>query len=199
MLLSAFRRSINLYVVMQQTLKTLFALCAIALVCSVASTAFASADMYLEIKDSKGKTTKVKVDKDGRFTTGPLAKGKYTFSWSVTQRPTGSEASVSRVAAGKSEVRDETQGEVCDRVCVHYSIQSPRDAASGQASGKRMDAVVSSLDAKIDKEVAKLTARFDPIVLDMDCDGISGSIDFKTKDGKKSDSPYRPYTATPHR
>lgn len=165
---------------MQKIGKSLFTLCVVVLTFAFASTSFASADMYLEIKDSKGKVTKVKVNEDGSFSTGPLAKGVYSFSWGLSQG-----GSSKRVSFTNSD------GEEATEVCVTYEVKSPRDAQTGQSSGKREAGsgiatgkrqhkpfkIVKSLD----KSTPQMFTTVGSVTIDDDCDGLDGRITFRTK------------------
>jgi hypothetical protein len=148
----------------------------------VVSRAFASSDMLLEIKDEKGKVTKVKVASDGSFTTPALKAGTYTFSWKLIQQPAGS---ARKVVAGTTSVNGASPTPA--QVCVAYSIYSTqkgaRDAASGMASGKRQHKPIT-IRASIDRSSPQLSSTFESITLDEDCDGLEGNVSFLSKDGK---------------
>ena len=81
----------------------------------VASSAFAALNMYLKIEGAKGGTKKIVSCPDGTCTVSDLAPGDYTVS-----------------------VCTENGGALAAEDQANHSITSPRDTASGQASGKRM-------------------------------------------------------------
>jgi hypothetical protein len=151
-----------------------------------ASKTFAShTDYYLEIKDEKGKVTKVKVASDGKFTTPPLPAGTYECTFFTTGVGRGISSPM-----GGSERRGivSPTGGVVDRessapakLSFTYEVKSPRDVATGQASGKRTHKPLT-----ITKEWGPSTPqlRFEKIVIDADCDGITGTFACKSADGK---------------
>jgi hypothetical protein len=145
---------------------------------------FASADMFLQIK-GKGVSKVVKLDcSNGECVTtiDDLPAGNYTFTLcDASGQPLGMKAK-EKANRTKSTVRFE------------YTIQSPRDHASGQSSGKRTSVesnteIVSPRDAAsglptgkrqhkpiiITKEIDKVTENF-VAVADLDADG---SLDIK--------------------
>ena len=81
---------------------------------SIASTAFAASDSYLKIESSKGEKRVVRCA-DGACTVSDLAPGDYTVTCCT--------------ADGKA---------LTGSAAVSHEIKSPRDLASGQATGKRM-------------------------------------------------------------
>jgi hypothetical protein len=153
--------------------------------------------MFLEIKDSKGKiVSRCEVSKDGSFSCPALPAGDYTasleWSWGASNQAgsTGSSAS----PAGRSPESQPRAGRISYEpltITFGYSVKSPRDAASGQASGKRqhkpftfvkeIDKSSPTLMKTMDKSTPKLMLA--TFTIDDDCDGITGSI--KGSDGKK--------------
>ncbi len=146
-----------------------------------AGRSFAKAvDMYLEIKDAKGKVTKVPVKDDGTFTTPALKAGTYSFSWGASNPTT---VGGSGMSSGRATAEDTWTPP--SQVCVTHEIVAPRDLATGQASGKRMHKPVTftkSIDAASPKF---FTSALGDIVLDSDCDGITGTVSFIDAAGKK--------------
>jgi hypothetical protein len=142
------------------------------------SRAFASVDMLLEIKDEKGKVTKVPVASDGSFTTPALKAGTYTFSWSIVARPAGSNARA--IANGTA---DPTPAQVCVTYSMYGVMKAARDAASGMASGKRQHKPIT-IRKEIDKASPQLMTTFSAITIDDDCDGLEGKISFLSAGGK---------------
>ncbi len=87
---------------------------------SVASSAFAALNMYLKIETGKGGAKKIVSCPDGTCTVTDLAPGDYTVS-ACTEN-------------GGALSAD-------DQAC--HTITSPRDPASGQATGKRQHGTVT--------------------------------------------------------
>ncbi len=157
--------------------------------------------------NSEGKTTEVTVDENGHFTTPPMSAGKYTYSWSLISKPTGSNAqqfgvgrgissptggsadregstpSVSEVVITKSTDRQASAPSVSEvvvsKVEVSYEIKAPRDVATGQASGIRMHKPFI-ITKELDKSSPLLYTKLGVVVVDMDTDGITGTVSFKT-------------------
>ncbi len=86
---------------------------------SIATSAFAALNMYLKIEGSKGGTKKIVSCPDGTCTVSDLAPGEYTVS-ACTEK------------GGALSADDQAS----------HTITSPRDVATGQASGKRMHGTV---------------------------------------------------------
>jgi hypothetical protein len=150
----------------------------------VGTRAFASVDMYLQIKDEKGKITKVKLASDGSFTTPALKAGTYTFSWSISPQPASRTSRA--VVAGTTSVAgttDPTPAQVSCTYSMYGIMKGARDASSGMASGKRMHKPVT-ISKSIDIASPSLMTRFDAVTLDEDCDGLEGKISFTSADGK---------------
>jgi hypothetical protein len=156
------------------------------------STSFAAVDMFLEIKDLKGKVvSRCEVSKDGSFSCPALPAGEYTasVSWSWGVSNSGAHTSSSsggRIASGTSD-GSTNQWPMVNAISCTYNVKSPRDAASGQATGKRQHKpmkLVKELEySKIDKSSPKLSLG--SFIVDEDCDGITGKIAC-TGDGGKS-------------
>jgi hypothetical protein len=160
----------------------------IALVLTVfASSSFAAVDMFLQIEPEKGgKKTKVKVNDDGTFTCPSLPAGTYIvtleWSWGATNANTSSGAGNGRQAKKASLSSTQEPGEMV----LEYNVKSPRDAASGQASGKR-SLSQNYLKKKLDKWLTTETSArvsMGSWTLDQDCDGITGSLACKDKKGE---------------
>lgn len=112
----------------------LVALCAALLVPAVAS---AAVDMFLQIKSAKGETRVVRCP-DGAGVVEGLAAGQY------------------------SVLVCDAQGKVIPSdVALTYAIVSPRDPASGQATGKRMHKPIT-----ITKELSKGAKPANEIAID---------------------------------
>lgn len=94
-------------------MKTLIRLCLLLGAISVASTALAASDYYLKIDGGKGGARIVKCP-NGTCTVTDLAVGEYSVSVCL--------------ADGKAPPAD---------AAASHSVVAPRDAASGQATGKR--------------------------------------------------------------
>jgi hypothetical protein len=161
---------------------------------SFAAKSYASAvDMFLKIEDEKGKITKVAIKSDGTFQTPPLKAGTYSFSWGVSQQ--GIRESPTRGSAGR-----ESSAPSISEIACSYEIQTareassgmasgkmatiaPRDMATGQASGKRQHKPLT-IRKEIDRSSGSPSSDLGKIVVDEDCDGITGSVSFKSTDGK---------------
>jgi hypothetical protein len=142
----------------------------------IASKSFASAvDMFLKIEDEKGKVTKVPINQDGTFQTPPLKAGTYSWSWGVG-RGIGS-------PMGGSKDRESSAPSVSEKckITLTHEIVSPRDVSTGMATGKRQHKPMT-----ITKELDRTAPTLDlgSLVVDEDCDGIAGTVSFKTKGGK---------------
>lgn len=168
------------------------------IVSAFASSSFAAVDMFLVIKNEKGKVVaRCEVSKDGSFECpSPMTKGTYTASleWSWGTSNSGSSSSSSGMSSGRtastSSSTSSTSSEaiVPVAIVVSYSVKSPRDAASGMATGKRQHKPVT-FTAQLDKSSPQLGKSSPKILLssitiDEDCDGISGTLSSKNSDGK---------------
>jgi hypothetical protein len=178
---------------MKRSIIASFKLAIIAIVISAfASTSFAAVDMFLEIKDVKGKVvSRCEVSKDGSFSCPALPAGEYTasvsWSWGVSNQGThSSSSSGGRVASSISD-GSTNQWPMVNAISCTYNVKSPRDAASGQATGKRQHkpmVIRKELEyAKMDKSSPKLSLG--SFTVDEDCDGLTGKIAC-TGDGGKS-------------
>lgn len=148
-----------------------------------ASNSFAAVDMFIQIKDEKGKVvSRCEVDKDGSFSCPKLPAGTYTasleWSWGANNsnatHPGNSNGAGRTVSAASPENTPSV-------VSFEYTVKSPRDAASGQASGRRQYKPLV-IRKEIDKATPQLS--FGTITVDEDCDGITGEISAKNKAGK---------------
>jgi hypothetical protein len=155
------------------------------ILCAFTSTSFAAVDMFLEIKDLKGKVvSRCEVSKDGSFSCPALPAGEYTavlsWSWGVSNQNTSS----SSMGAGRRGIVSSMEPRCPSAVSFTYNVKSPRDAASGQASGKRMhkpmvirkewDATSPQLAKELDKSSPKI--ELCTFTVDEDCDGLTGSV-----------------------
>src|SRR5688500_14575218 len=117
---------------MNKTILTSLKIAILAIVLGAfSSTSFAAVDMFLELKDLKGKVvSRCEVSKDGSFSCPALPAGEYTASleWSWGASNSSSSSTGGGMGAGKANFQD---------ISFTYTVKSPRDAASGQASGKR--------------------------------------------------------------
>jgi len=129
---------------------------AIVFLMFTAAKTFAAVNMYLEITDAKGTSTKVAVANDGSFKSPALKAGTYSWSWGVSQA-----SRVNKIEA----------------IVVHHEIVAPRDVASGQSTGKRQYQPVI-IRKKIDK-ASPLLRKLGALTVDADCDGIKGTVEFK--------------------
>ncbi len=157
--------------------------------------------------NSEGKATEVTVDENGHFKTPPMPAGKYTYSWSLISKPTGSSAKFWGVGRGisspmggstdreasapsVSEITQSSNREASvpsvSEVVVSHEIISPRDPASGLPTGKRMHKPFV-ITKELDKSTPLLSTSLGTFVVDADCDGITGSVSFKDASGNKID------------
>ena len=102
---------------------------ALLLACLLPGWAQAASDMFLQIKPEKGEAVIVRCV-DGACATGPLAAG----SWKVS-------------------VCSESGKPVPMDLDLEYAIVSPRDSASGMATGKRQHGTIT-----IRKEIGRVAA-----------------------------------------
>lgn len=106
--------------------------------CAFTSTSFAAVDMFLEIKDLKGKVvSRCEVSKDGSFDCPALPAGEYTASLEWSWGESNASSTGTGHGTGKVSVNDLHFRQSPSAITFHYTVKSPRDAASGQASGKR--------------------------------------------------------------
>jgi len=174
---------------------------------SFAAKSYASAvDMFLKIEDEKGKITKVAISNDGTFKTPPMKAGTYSWSWGVSQ---GIRESPTKASTGGTMIREsptkaslgrESSAPSISEVVCSYEVQTareastgmatgksatiaPRDPATGQASGKRQHKPIT-IRKEIDRSSGSPISNLGKIVVDEDCDGITGSVSFKSSDGK---------------
>lgn len=166
--------------------------------CAFTSTSFAAVDMFLEIKDIKGKVvSRCEVSADGSFECPALPAGEYTasLSWSWGATNSAAHSTGSGMGTGKVNVQDISLMRSPSSISFSYTVKSPRDAASGQSSGKR-DAASGQASGKrqhkpitftkeIDKSSSILMKTMDKsspklalatFTVDDDCDGITGKI-----------------------
>ena len=126
------------------------ALSALALAAS-ALTASAEPDAYLKLEGVKGEARQIELRPDGTFETGRLSAGQYSFSWGMTKsgaaRIPGGAIVSAAVSYSLKSPRDAATGQASGLAAPSAGIVSPRDPASGQASGKRTAEVVSPRDA----------------------------------------------------
>lgn len=175
---------------------------------SGASKAFSAVDAYIIFKASDGKTTKVAINPDGTFTSPPMKAGTYSWSFGATQTSTGPSSGM-----GSGRAASSTDGSVTTNVALSGSNEnptesislnftkiemkyqeqdasssssvSPRDAASGLPTGKRMHKPLT-ITKELDKSSPMLyNADLGTVVVDMDGDGISGTIMAVTKTGSR--------------
>jgi hypothetical protein len=161
------------------------AVCALA-ICAFTSTSFAAVDMFLEIKDIKGKiVSRCEVSKDGSFSCPALPAGEYTamlsWSWGVSNQGSSSTPSSER----RGIVSYTEPRMYCpSKVSFEYNVKSPRDVATGQSSGKRTHKpirIVKEWDAaspQLAKQLEKSSPKMDlcTFSVDQDCDGITGTF-----------------------
>ncbi len=195
-------------------MKTSFRILTMSLVALVAFT-FVSKTFAVSMNFSKimwtsssGKVTEVTVDENGHFKTPPMAAGKYTYSWSLISKPTGSSAkfwgvgrgigstmggspdreasapSVSEIDASQSpgSANREASAPSVSEIVVSHEIMAPRDAQSGMATGKRMHKPFV-ITKELDKSTPLLKTSLGSFVVDEDCDGITGTITYKSATG----------------
>lgn len=166
--------------------------------CAFTSTSFAAVDMFLEIKDTKGKVvSRCEVNKDGSFSCPALPAGEYTasvsWSWGVSNSNHAGGSGTGRVASSSGDGSTNQWPSNVSAIACTYNVKSPRDAASGQASGKRQhkpmvirkefDKSSPQLMKTLDKSTPQL--MLGSFTVDEDCDGITGKIAC-TGDGGKS-------------
>jgi len=171
-----------------KTLKnTQFILAAIAMITLISAKTFAAVDAFIWFEDAKGAITKVKVNtKDGSFKSWGLVVGTYSMSFHISRQQVAK--SVDRTSSAPS----------VSEVVVTYQIQSPRDAQSGMATGKRQHGMMT-ITKEIDKSTPlvksgpgdenpteSLTLNFGKITIDSPNDGISGKIVMQYKNGGKA-------------
>lgn len=153
-----------------------------------ASKTFAAVNnMYIIFTDADGKITKVTVDKDGNFSTPVMKAGKYSYSWSLSSAPEGSDA----IAFGVGRGIGSPMGGSADRqsstptvseIAVSTDIKSPRDLASGEMAGKRMHKPFV-ITKELDRSTPLLNTKLGSAVVDADCDGFTGTVSFKMTNG----------------
>jgi hypothetical protein len=194
----AFKREHHSKVSMNRSIIASFKIAIYSIViCAFASTSFAAVDMFLEIKDVKGKVvSRCPVNSDGSFQCPALPAGDYTASleWSWGASNSSSSSSGGGMGAGKVVVHDISVTRSPSAISLNF-IVSPRDLASGQASGKR-DAASGQATGKrqhkpftfvkqIDKSsptISKVMDKSSPklmlttFTVDEDCDGITGKV-----------------------
>jgi hypothetical protein len=158
--------------------------------CAFTSTSFAAVDMFLEIKDIKGKVvSRCEVSKDGSFSCPALPAGEYTamlsWSWGVSNQGASSSSSM---GAGKISTPmaggDRGFHMIPEKISFTYDVKSPRDVATGQASGKRTHKpikIIKEWDAtspQLSKQLEKSSPKMElcTFTVDEDCDGITGTI-----------------------
>ena len=165
------------------------AIVAAAIVC-LTSTSFAAVDMFLEIKDAKGKVvSRCEVSSNGSFDCPALPKGEYTaslsWSWGVSNQGASSQSGQSSGRRGVVTTNAGGTTTVCpDKITFTYNVKSPRDAASGQATGKRqhkpmvLTTIIDNSSPSTKKELDKSTPKLalGSFTIDDDCDGISGKV-----------------------
>jgi hypothetical protein len=175
---------------MKSLKNTHYILAAIAVIMFTSLRTFAAVNAYLYIEDAKGSITKVQIGKDGTFSVPNLKKGSYTFSWSLSSPP----ASASQ--AGKVAVTGYSTSSSGDRpaesisftfrkIEMTYAIVSPRDAQSGLPTGKRMHKPLTIMK-ETDKASPVLYTKLGIVIVDVDNDGISGTIVTWDAKGNKS-------------
>ena len=104
----------------------------------IATSSHAAVNAYLYISDSTGKTTTVKINPDGSFTTPLLHAGTYRWSFGATKSASTRVAGSDRSMSSGGDRPQESVSFNFTKIVVTYTMQSPRDAATGMASGKRM-------------------------------------------------------------
>ena len=155
---------------------------------SFASKTFAAIDSYIIFTDKDGKTTKVTVDQDGNFSTPAMKAGTYTYSWNLVSAPTGACATIFGVGRGigspmgGSADREASTPSVSE-IVVSYDVKAPRDLASGLSTGKRMHKPFV-ITKELDRSTPTLLTKMGTAVLDMDTDGITGTVSFKMTNGQ---------------
>jgi len=142
----------------------------------------------IEWKNSDGTVTSASVDENGHFKTPALKAGSYTYSWSLISRPMGSNAAVFGVGRGISSPTGgsadrESSAPSVSEVVVSYEIQAPRDVATGLPTGKRMHKPFV-ITKELDRSTPLLSTALGVADVDVDCDGITGTVSFKSSSGQ---------------
>ena len=174
-----------------------------------ASKTFAFTFQKIEFKNTvDGTITVVAVDENGNFATPPMPAGKYTYSWSLVSKPTGSSAQLNSdgsampsstdggtgtatiggpkrgisLATSPSADRESSPPSVSE-VVVSYTIQSPRDLASGQSVGKQRMHKPFMITKELDKSTPLLATSLGAVETNAAGESITGTVSFKSKDG----------------
>ncbi len=176
-------------------LKTASFVTAFAVIALFSAKSFAAVNAYLYIQDAKGQITKVPVSNDGSFTSPKLASGPYTLRFGIGRgisSSTGASADKYSTSSG-GDNPTESRALNFTKITVTYDIVSPRDAATGLATGKRMHKPFV-ITKEVDKSSPSLkntgteafTMNFGKIIIDMANDGISGKIVMTNTNGNKT-------------
>jgi hypothetical protein len=170
------------------------ALFAVLAITCASRTFAASVNSYLILKDAKGKIIKVPVADDGTFASPALPKGTYSFQWEIGRGITSSMAGSADRSMSPSSMspspsnRSGSTGAASmsikpQKIIMTYGVMAPRDPHSGMATGKRMHATLTIIK-EIDKSTPLYRCVFNPLVIDADCGGITGKIQWQAADGK---------------
>jgi hypothetical protein len=156
-----------------------------------ASTSFAAVDMFLEIKDLKGKlVSRCEVSKDGSFSCPALPAGEYTaslsWSWGVSNSNHAGASGSGRLSSSNGDGSTNQWPSNVDAISCTYvnKKMSSREAGSGMATGKRQHQPMT-IRKELDKSSPQLMKTMDKsspqlmlgsFTVDEDCDGITGKI-----------------------
>jgi hypothetical protein len=125
---------------------------------SFASRAVAAVDAFIWFTDSKGIVTKVKINHDGTFSTSALQAGTYHLSFGATKPGTSATVKLNFT-----------------KIEMTYTVQPPKDVASGLSSGKRMHTPVTIV-REVDKATPKLMTDLGTVVIDTKGEMVSGTV-----------------------
>ncbi len=154
------------------------------LIMSFATRAMGAVDAFLIFTDSAGKVTKVKIQKDGNFTTPKLHSGTYRWSFGATQSGvtgTGSAGKVSTSSSGENPKETITLN--FTKITMTYNISVPKDAVNGLPSGRRMHKPIV-ITKEIDKSSPKFMTDLGMVVIDQNGSSVTGTVVAYNQGGK---------------
>ena len=149
------------------------------------SRSFAAVNMYLEITAEDGKITKVDVAKDGTFSSPVLSVGrvKVQFHW---DRSPATDNGVVVDGRGLTPDDQNRRNNKIEAISFNYEIMSPRDAATGQASGKRQHTppIIIKLNSSSERLLPTVNKKVGTISIDEPGVHITGRIEMQDSNGK---------------
>jgi hypothetical protein len=154
-----------------------------------ASNSYAFTFQKIVISSSDGKSIEVTVDENGNYKSPELKAGTYSFSWGLSQTPSGMNAAQFGIGRGigspmgGSGDREASAPSISEIVVTKtMDVVSPPDAASGLPTGKRMHKPIT-ITKEIDKATPLLMTKLGEVVVDTDGTVISGTVSFKSSNG----------------